>query len=123
MHKGVVQFGQVNVGATVSAEVNQNDRRDIQKNHSATHLLHAALKSVLGDHVNQAGSLVEADRLRFDFSHFGPMTNDEIDQVERLVNEEIWKVLTLTFKKWILLQLKKWAQWHYSVKNMVMLCV
>ncbi len=54
--------------ATVSAEVNQNDRRDIQKNHSATHLLHAALKSVLGDHVNQAGSLVEADRLRFDFS-------------------------------------------------------
>ncbi|HCC5686424.1 TPA: alanine--tRNA ligase [Staphylococcus aureus] len=91
LHKGVVQFGQVNVGATVSAEVNQNDRRDIQKNHSATHLLHAALKSVLGDHVNQAGSLVEADRLRFDFSHFGPMTNDEIDQVERLVNEEIWK--------------------------------
>lgn len=123
LHKGVVQFGQVNVGATVSAEVNQNDRRDIQKNHSATHLLHAALKSVLGDHVNQAGSLVEADRLRFDFSHFGPMTNDEIDQVERLVNEEIWKVLTLTFKKWILLQLKKWAQWLYSVKNMVMLCV
>lgn len=52
LHKGVVQFGQVNVGATVSAEVNQNDRRDIQKNHSATHLLHAALKSVLGDHVN-----------------------------------------------------------------------
>ncbi len=70
MHKGVVQFGQVNVGATVSAEVNQNDRRDIQKNHRATHLLHAALKSVLGDHVNQAGSLVEADRLRFDFSSF-----------------------------------------------------
>lgn len=99
MHKGVVQFGQVNVGATVSAEVNQNDRRDIQKNHSATHLLHAALKSVLGDHVNQAGSLVEADRLRFDFSHFGPMTNDEIDQVERLVNEEIWKGIDVNIQE------------------------
>ncbi|HCX1765883.1 TPA: alanine--tRNA ligase [Staphylococcus aureus] len=99
LHKGVVQFGQVNVGATVSAEVNQNDRRDIQKNHSATHLLHAALKSVLGDHVNQAGSLVEADRLRFDFSHFGPMTKDEIDQVERLVNEEIWKGIDVNIQE------------------------
>lgn len=99
LHKGVVQFGQVNVGATVSAEVNQNDRRDIQKNHSATHLLHAALKSILGDHVNQAGSLVEADRLRFDFSHFGPMTNDEIDQVERLVNEEIWKGIDVNIQE------------------------
>ncbi|HEB2280544.1 TPA: alanine--tRNA ligase [Staphylococcus aureus] len=99
LHKGVLQFGQVNVGAAVSAEVNQNDRRDIQKNHSATHLLHAALKSVLGDHVNQAGSLVEADRLRFDFSHFGPMTNDEIDQVERLVNEEIWKGIDVNIQE------------------------
>ncbi|UMT77113.1 alanine--tRNA ligase [Staphylococcus roterodami] len=99
LHKGVVQFGQVNVGANVSAEVNQNDRRDIQKNHSATHLLHAALKTVLGEHVNQAGSLVEADRLRFDFSHFGPMTDEEIDQVERLVNEEIWKGIDVNIQE------------------------
>lgn len=99
LHKGVVQFGQVYVGVTVSAEVNQNDRRDIKKNHSATHLLHAALKTVLGEHVNQAGSLVEADRLRFDFSHFGPMTNEEIDQVERLVNEEIWKGIDVNIQE------------------------
>ncbi len=57
------------------------------------------MKSVLGDHVNQAGSLVEADRLRFDFSYFGPMTNDEIDQVERLVNEEIWKGIDVNIQE------------------------
>lgn len=90
LHKGIVQYGQATVGAEVDASVNKEDRRAIQKNHSATHLLHAALKEVLGYHVNQAGSLVEADRLRFDFSHFGPMTQEELDQVERRVNEEIW---------------------------------
>lgn len=91
LHKGIVQYGQTTVGAEVDASVNKEDRRAIQKNHSATHLLHAALKEVLGYHVNQAGSLVEADRLRFDFSHFGPMTQEELDQVERRVNEEIWR--------------------------------
>lgn len=91
LHKGTVQFGQATVGAEVDASVNKDERRAIQKNHSATHLLHQALKEVLGDHVNQAGSLVEAERLRFDFSHFGPMSQEEIDQVERRVNEEIWR--------------------------------
>lgn len=91
LHKGTVQFGQATVVAEVDASVNKDERRAIQKNHSATHLLHQALKEVLGDHVNQAGSLVEADRLRFDFSHFGPMSREEIDQVERRVNEEIWR--------------------------------
>ncbi|MDI9230310.1 alanine--tRNA ligase [Staphylococcus caprae] len=91
LHKGTVQFEQATVDAEVDASVNKDERRAIQKNHSATHLLHQALKEVLGDHVNQAGSLVEADRLRFDFSHFGPMSQEEIDQVERRVNEEIWR--------------------------------
>ena len=99
LHKGVVQFGQVSEGAEVEASVNHADRRDIKKNHSATHLLHAALKEVLGDHVNQAGSLVEGDRLRFDFSHFGPVTEEELEQVERRVNEEIWKGLDVTIKE------------------------
>ncbi|RIM39128.1 alanine--tRNA ligase, partial [Staphylococcus cohnii] len=63
------------------------------------HLLHAALKEVLGDHVNQAGSLVEADRLRFDFSHFGPMTQEEIDTVERRVNEEIWNSIEVDIQE------------------------
>ena len=91
LHKGIVQFGEVKVNAKVEASVNKEERRAIQKNHSATHLLHASLKEVLGNHVNQAGSLVEAERLRFDFSHFGPMTQQEIDKVERRVNEEIWR--------------------------------
>lgn len=61
-------------------------------------LLHSALK-VLGEHVNQAGSLVESERLRFDFSHFGPMTQDEIDQVERRVNEEIWRGISVNIQE------------------------
>lgn len=99
LHRGFVRFGQVKEGATVQATVNQQERLAIKKNHSATHLLHAALKEVLGDHVNQAGSLVEPDRLRFDFSHFGAMSDDEIAQVERRVNEEIWNHITVTINE------------------------
>ncbi|MGO3049324.1 alanine--tRNA ligase [Staphylococcus casei] len=99
LHKGEVQFGNVNTGAEVSASVNHTERCAIEKNHSATHLLHAALKEVLGAHVNQAGSLVEPDRLRFDFSHFGPMTEDEIDKVERRVNEEIWNSIEVSIQE------------------------
>ncbi|MBO1205120.1 MULTISPECIES: alanine--tRNA ligase [Staphylococcus] len=99
LHKGEIQFGTVKVNSEVLASVNHKERRDIKKNHSATHLLHAALKEVLGDHVNQAGSLVEADRLRFDFSHFGPLTEAEIEQVERRVNEEIWNSIDVNIQE------------------------
>lgn len=90
LHSGRIVFGTPKIGTTVKAEVNRKKRVDIMKNHSATHLLHAALKDVLGTHVNQAGSLVTPDRLRFDFSHFGPVTKDELNTVERIVNEKIW---------------------------------
>lgn len=99
LHTGEVQFGTVKSGAEVSASVNHKERRAIQKNHSATHLLHAALKEVLGNHVNQAGSLVAPDRMRFDFSHFGPMKKEEIEQVERRVNEEIWNSIEVSIQE------------------------
>ncbi|WP_367306220.1 alanine--tRNA ligase [Alicyclobacillus acidocaldarius] len=78
-------------GDSVRAHVDEDFRRDIVKNHTATHLLHKALRDVLGTHVAQAGSLVEPERLRFDFSHFGPLTDEELAEVERRVNDEIWR--------------------------------
>jgi alanyl-tRNA synthetase len=107
LHTGKVQFGKVTTGAKVTAEVNHNERQAIKKNHSATHLLHAALKEILGDHVNQAGSLVEPDRLRFDFSHFGPLSEEEIEIVERRVNEEIWNNISVSIKEMPIDEAKK----------------
>ncbi|MFD2116426.1 alanine--tRNA ligase [Paenibacillus yanchengensis] len=90
IHHAVVVSGEVSIGDQVEAKVNRSLRENIIKNHTATHLLHKALKQVLGDHVNQAGSLVEGERLRFDFSHFGTITDAELQQIEQLVNEQIW---------------------------------
>lgn len=90
VHHAVIASGTVRVGETVQAAVAQDLRNDIIKNHTATHLLHKALKEVLGEHVNQAGSLVKADSLRFDFSHFGSITEEELADIERRVNAQIW---------------------------------
>ncbi|RED65617.1 alanyl-tRNA synthetase [Cohnella lupini] len=90
VHQVIVTNGFLKVGDTVTASVNASERGDTVRNHTATHLLHRALKDVLGEHVNQAGSLVEPDRLRFDFSHFGAITAEELAEVERRVNEQIW---------------------------------
>ena len=88
-HKGELVEGRVKPGEAADMEVDGLRRRRIRSNHSATHLMHAALRNVLGDHVAQKGSLVEDDKLRFDFSHSGPMTQDEIDAVEAEVNAVI----------------------------------
>jgi len=88
-HVGRMSEGVLNVGDTVQATVDETNRNAIALNHSATHLMHAALRAVLGDHVQQKGSLVQAERLRFDFSHFEPVSTEQLTTVERLVNEHI----------------------------------
>ena len=94
-HIGAVTEGMICVDETVSFEVNADNRNKICKNHSATHLLQKALKTVLGNHVEQAGSFVSAGRLRFDFTHFSAMTDEEIKSVETLVNNEIANALSV----------------------------
>ncbi len=89
IHKGIVKSGSFSIGDVVSLEVEMGLRRSVMANHSATHLLQWALREVLGPHVNQRGSLVEPNRLRFDFTHFSAITVAEIERVETLVNEKI----------------------------------
>ena len=89
-HVGVVEEGTLSVGDSVTATIDAGRRELIRRNHTATHLLDAALKKVLGDHVNQAGSLVAPDRMRFDFTHFEALTKDELDCIEGMVNAEIF---------------------------------
>ncbi|HEC29722.1 MAG TPA: alanine--tRNA ligase [Gammaproteobacteria bacterium] len=89
IHIGTMEKGGLKVGDTVQARVDQARRQATAMNHTATHLLHAALRSVLGSHVSQKGSLVNADRLRFDFSHFEPVTAEQLQAIESMVNEQI----------------------------------
>jgi alanyl-tRNA synthetase len=91
-----MESGMISTGETVSLNVDVKGRKATEKNHSATHLLQKALKVVLGSHVEQKGSLVTPDRLRFDFAHFQAMTREELDQVEQIVKEQIEQNLTVS---------------------------
>lgn len=93
VHVVNIKEGTVNLGEKVYAAVDEKRRENIKKNHSATHLLHRALKDVLGDHVNQAGSIVLPDRLRFDFTHYEAVNDNQLREIERLVNERILESL------------------------------
>ncbi|MCK7543332.1 alanine--tRNA ligase [Marinobacter bryozoorum] len=89
LHIGTVVEGEFFAGLEVDARIDHQRRENTMKNHSATHLMHAALRNVLGEHVSQKGSLVDPDKLRFDFSHFEPVTSEQLREIERQVNEQI----------------------------------
>ena len=96
LHSVVGKSGAVSVGDTVRAAIDSDKRTAIRRNHTAVHILQAALRQVLGDHVEQAGSYVDAERLRFDFKHFSAMTPQELSQVETLVNSKLLEGLEVT---------------------------
>ena len=99
LHHGIMRSGSLDVGQIVTAEIDIPRRRAIMRAHSATHLLHEALRSALGEHVHQAGSLVEPDKLRFDFTHFSALTDDELSDVGRRVNDAILDGLGVTVEE------------------------
>lgn len=91
VHIGKIKKGKLKVGEMVQAKVDEESRAATQRNHTATHLLHNALRTLIGGHIKQAGSLVAPDRLRFDFSHYSPLTKEEIVKIENYINEKIMK--------------------------------
>ena len=106
-HVGKMTKGSIKVGETVTLEVDEARRNLIANNHSATHLMQKALRMVLGNHVEQAGSLVDPDKLRFDFTHFSPMTPEEITKVEEIVNQEIQNGLDVVTNEMTIDEAKK----------------
>ena len=106
LHSGKLRSGVLHVDDTVTAEVDVPRRRAIMRAHSATHLLHNALRTVLGDHVKQAGSLVEPDRFRFDFTHFSALSKEETLRIERIVNDAILEGFPVTTEEMRLAQAK-----------------
>ena len=99
VHLGVVEEGEISLGDQVEARVDPLRRQDTARNHSGTHLLHAALRQVLGAHVRQAGSLVAPDRFRFDYSHISPLSRDELMDIQSLVNQKVREDLAVITKE------------------------
>ena len=107
VHTCVLESGIVKVGDVLTAQVDKGYRMAIARNHTATHLLQAALREVLGDHVHQAGSLVEPDRLRFDFTHFSAVTPEELARVQKIVNDKIFDSMNVTVQEMPVEEAKK----------------
>jgi len=99
LHIGTMEEGEIRVGDTVSADIDAYRRKSIMRNHTVAHILQAALREVLGDHVHQAGQLVNENECRFDFSHFAALTSKELEAVENIVNEKILSAIPVTMKE------------------------
>lgn len=99
LHHGIVKKGQVRVNDSVILKIDENERLSIARNHTATHILHKALKEILGNHIEQAGSLVSKNRLRFDFTHFEALTKEDLSKIEKAVNSHILKGLDVCIKE------------------------
>ena len=99
IHHGVVKKGQIKVNDTIDLKIDEDNRLSIARNHTATHILHKALKEILGNHIEQAGSLVSKSRLRFDFTHFEALTKEDLAKIERVVNSHILKGLNVNIKE------------------------
>jgi alanyl-tRNA synthetase len=125
LHKGQVMEGSVRTGDLLTATVNGGLRADAARNHTATHLMHAALREILGPHVKQHGSLVAPNRLRFDFSHFRGLSSRQMEDIENLVNEQIRQntlVQSEEMEKWVFKM--RWGEerWRSSAINMGIKC-
>lgn len=107
LHLGLVVNGALQTGNEVTASVDKKRRTAIARNHTTTHLIHKALKNVVGEHVNQAGSLVEPDRLRFDFSHFSAIAKEDLERIEKEVNEKILESLDVEVREMSIDEAKK----------------
>ena len=118
LHHGIVDSGTLTTGAQVEATVDASVRQATALNHSATHLLHAALREILGEHVSQKGSLVDSQRLRFDFSHFEAIKPEQLRALEDRVNAEIRRNSAVEIEKPISIPLRPRAQWRYSARSM-----
>lgn len=121
VHRGMVVKGVPRVGDQAFLEVDLDRRNNIRRNHTATHLLHAELKRILGEHARQAGSLVAPDRLRFDFTHPESVTANQLQQIEEGVNNVIFKNYSVKIEEKIYKMLWQMEQQHFLVKNTTML--
>ena len=117
VHTCVLESGIVKVGDHLNAQVDKEYRMSVCRNHTATHLLQAALREVLGDHVHQAGSYQDAEITHFDFTHFSAVTPEELARVQKIVNDKIYESMNVTVKEMPIEEAKKLAQWPSSARS------
>ena len=120
LHRAVVSEGTLNLGDVLTARVDESRRQAIMRNHTAAHLLQAALRKVLGDHVEQAGQLVNENHVRFDFTHFSALKPEELAQVELLVNQEILKAVPVSVEEMGIEEHVKAEPWPCSARSTAM---